>query len=125
MYVLYCIVYMCRPMYVHMYVCMYVCVYICIHACMYVCIYVCMILSMSASSIYNEVNTTFVGKYTVAVVERSLIVRWVVRSTFHGGLVELNFSFQPLLLVGKSSPCGGSRFPLPILVVLYLMSDAI
>ena len=109
-----------------------------------------MILSISASSIYNEVNTTFVGKYTVAVVELSLIVRWVVRSTFHGGLVELNFSFQPvlhdwcnkgcgmcypvcgivhikepLLLIGKSSPCGGSRFPLTILVVLYLMSDAI
>ena len=30
---------------------------------------------------------------------------------------------EPLLLIGKSSPCGGSRFPLS--VVLYHMPDAI
>ena len=32
---------------------------------------------------------------------------------------------EPLLLIGKSSPCGGSRFPLAISVVLYHMYDAI
>ena len=32
---------------------------------------------------------------------------------------------EPLLLIGKSSPCGGSGFPLIIWVVLYHMSDAI
>ena len=31
----------------------------------------------------------------------------------------------PLLLIGKSSPCGGSGFPLSLSVVLYHMSDAI
>ena len=29
---------------------------------------------------------------------------------------------EPLLLIGKSSPCGGSGFPLTIRVVLYHMS---
>ena len=74
--------------------------------------------------------------------------RWVVGSILHGGPIEL-FSFQPvlhdwynkgcgmcypvcgmmhikepLLLIGKSSPCGGSGFPLscylngPLLYVL-------
>ena len=63
------------------------------------------------------------------------MVRWVVGSILHGGSIEL-FSFQPvlhdwynkgrgmcypvcgmvhikepLLLIGKSSPCGGSGFP--------------
>ena len=32
---------------------------------------------------------------------------------------------EPLLLIGKSSPCGGSGFPLSLSVVLYHMSDAI
>ena len=32
---------------------------------------------------------------------------------------------EPLLPIRKSSPCGGSRFPLIIWVVLYHMSDAI
>ena len=32
---------------------------------------------------------------------------------------------ERLLLIGKSSPCGGSRFPLSLSVVLYHMSDAI
>ena len=32
---------------------------------------------------------------------------------------------EPLLLIGKSSPCGCSGFPLAICVVLYHMSVAI
>ena len=32
---------------------------------------------------------------------------------------------EPLLLIGKSSLCGGSRLPLPICVVLYHMPDVI
>ena len=32
---------------------------------------------------------------------------------------------EPLLMIGKSSPCVGSRFPLAIWVVLYHMSDTI
>ena len=31
---------------------------------------------------------------------------------------------EPLLLIGKSSPCGGSGFPLTIWMVLYHMCDA-
>ena len=38
------------------------------------------------------------------------------------GMVHIK---EPLLLIGKSSPCGGSGFPLTIRVVLYHMSDAI
>ena len=37
------------------------------------------------------------------------------------GMVHIK---EPLLLIGKSSPCGGSGFPLAI-TVLYHMSDAI
>ena len=32
---------------------------------------------------------------------------------------------EPLLLIVKSSLCGGSGFPLAICVVLYHMSDAV
>ena len=71
--------------------------------------------------------------------ERSLMVRWVVGSILHGvdslsyitfqpvhhywcnkgrgmcypvcGMVHIK---EPLLLIGKSSPCGGSGFPLSL-----------
>ena len=82
-------------------------------------------------------------------VDRSLMVRWVVRSILHGVNPLSYFSFQPvlhdwcnkgrgmcypvcgmvhikepLLLIGKSSLCGGSGFPFS-LSVLNHMSDAI
>ena len=39
------------------------------------------------------------------------------------GMVHIK---EPLLLIGKSSPCGGSRFPLSLLrVVIYHLPDAI
>ena len=38
------------------------------------------------------------------------------------GMVHIK---EPLLLIGKSSPCSGNGFPLTIWVVLYPMSDAI
>ena len=72
-------------------------------------------------------------------VERSLMVWWVVGSIHHGVDPLSYFSFQPvlhdwcnkscgmcypvccmvyikelLLLIGKSSPCGGTRFPLSL-----------
>ena len=72
-------------------------------------------------------------------VERSLMVRWVVGSILHGVDPLSYFSFQPvphdwcnkgrgmcypvcgmvhikepLLLIGKSSLCGGSGFPLSL-----------
>ena len=72
-------------------------------------------------------------------VEHSLMVRWVVRSILHGVDPLSYFSFQPvlhdwcnkgrgmcysvcgmvhikepLLLIGKSSLCGGSGFPLSL-----------
>ena len=84
-------------------------------------------------------------------VERSLMVRWVVGSILHGVDPLSYFSFQPvlhdwcnkgrgmyypvcgivhikepLLLIDKSSLCGGSRFSfLTIRMVLNHMSDAI
>ena len=74
----------------------------------------------------------------MALVERPLIVRWVVGSMPHGGLIELILvtdgvpksvvcgilSYMvhikdPLLLI-RYSPCnGGGGFPLAILVVRY------
>ena len=79
-------------------------------------------------------------------VERSLMVRWVIRSILHGVDPLSYFSFQPvlhnwcnkgrgmcysvsgmvhieelLLLIDKSSLCGGSGFPLS----LSELSDAI
>ena len=80
----------------------------------------------------------------------SLMVLWIVGSILHGvdplnyflfqpvlhdwcnkgrgmcnpvcGMVHIK---EPLLLIRKSSPCGGSGSPLTISVVLYHMSDAI
>ena len=60
------------------------------------------------------------------------MVRWVVGSIFHGGPIELFLVSasaprlvyypvcgmmhikEPLLLIGKSNPCGGSGFPLSL-----------
>ena len=66
------------------------------------------------------------------------MVRWVVGSILHGGPIELNLVptsapdwcnkdhgmyypvcammhlKEPLLIIGKSSPCGGSGFPLSL-----------
>ena len=77
--------------------------------------------------------------------ELSLMVRWVVGSILHGVDPLSYFSFhqcsmtgvtkvvvcvilsgivhikEPLLLIGKSSPCGGTGFPL----MSFTMSDAI
>ena len=73
------------------------------------------------------------------------MVRWVIGSILHGAisrssqcsmtvvtkavvcviLCGMMHMKEPLLLIGKSSPCGGSGFPLAIRVVLYHMSDAI
>ena len=78
------------------------------------------------------------------------MVRWVVGSILHGGPIELFLvpasahdwcnkghgmcypvcgmvhMKEPLLLIGKSSPCGGSGFPLSLSEwFLYHMSDAI
>ena len=78
------------------------------------------------------------------------MVRWVVGSIPHGVDPLGYFSFQPvlhdwcnkgrgicypvcgmmhikepLLLIGMSSPCGGSGFPLSLSVWFFTMSDAI
>ena len=83
-------------------------------------------------------------------VERSLMVRWVVGSILHGVDPLSYFSFppvlhdwcnkgrgmcypvcgmvhikEPLLLIDKSSLCGGSRFPLSLSEWSLTMSDAI
>ena len=70
--------------------------------------------------------------------ERSLMVRWVFGSILHGGPIELfhlqpefhdrcnkirgvcypvcemMYIQEPLLVIGKSIPCGGSRFTLSL-----------
>ena len=84
----------------------------------------------------NEANVLFNVANPLRCNEHLLIVRWVVVSILHG-VDPLPFSFQPvlhdwcncgmccpvcgmvhikepLLLIGKSSPCGSSRFPLTI-----------
>ena len=79
------------------------------------------------------------------------MVRWVVGSILRGGPTELFLVpasecsttgvtkvvvcvipvcgmmhiKEPLLLIGKNSPCGGSGFSLSLYVVFYYMSDAI
>ena len=77
------------------------------------------------------------------------MVRWVVGSILHGGPIELFLVpasvprlcnkgggmyypvcvmmhiKEPLLLIGKSSPCGGSGFPLSLSEWFFTMSDAI
>ena len=78
------------------------------------------------------------------------MVRWVVGSILHGVDPLSYFSFQPvlhdwcnkrcvmyypvcgmmhikepLLLIGKSSPCGGSGFPLSLSEWSFTMFDAI
>ena len=82
-------------------------------------------------ALQNESIT--VSDVTPVVLQRSLVVRWVVGSILHGGHIELFLRDwcnkgcymcypvfgmvhikEPLLLIGKSSPCGGSRFPLSL-----------
>ena len=114
----YMIVCMCMCLYISM--CMYVCILMCVCMC---CIYVCISLSLSVAGRSSEV-------------ERSCMVRWVVGSILHGVDPLSYFSFQPvlhdwcnknrgmcypvcgmvhikepLLLIDKSSLCGGSGFP--------------
>ena len=82
---------------------------------------------------------SYIGAGRSSEVERSLMVLWVVGSILHGVDPLSYFSFQPvlhdwcnkgcgmcypvcgvmhikepLLLIGKSSPCGGSRFTLSL-----------
>ena len=89
---------------------------------------------------FLTLQSPFSGERDVApFIERSLMVRWVVGSILHGVDPLSYFSFQPLLhdwcnkgrgmcypvcgmmhmkepllLIGKSSPCGGSGFPLSL-----------
>ena len=101
--------------------------------------------SKPSKSTNGLVGTGFVAYYC-----RSLMVRWVVGSILHEVDPLSYFSFQPvlhdwcnkgrgmcypvcgmvhikepLLLIKKNSPCGGSGFPLSLYVVIYHMSDAI
>ena len=83
-------------------------------------------------------NSVFVER------ECSIMVRWVVGSILHGGLIEpvlhdrcnkgrgmchpvcgMMHIKEPLLLIGKSSPCGGSGFPLSLSEWSFTMSDTI
>ena len=114
-----------------------VCVCVCVRTCMH-CFF--MMYILHCSNIYVAVYSVFIsGAGRSSEVERSLMVRWVVGSILHGVDPLSYFSFQPvlhdwynkgrgmcypvcgmvhikepLLLIGKSSPCGGSGFPLSL-----------
>ena len=102
---------------------------------------ICLVKYISSAS----VSMVYPGAGRSSEVKRSLMVRWVVGSILHGVNPLSYFSFQPvlhdwcnkgmgvcypvcgmvhikepLLLIGKSSLCGGS-----IIMVLNHMSDAI
>ena len=89
-----------------------------------------------ANVLFNDALNTFWGAGRSSEVERSLMMRWVVGSILHGVVPLSYFSFQPvlhdwcnkgrgmcypvcgmvhikepLLLIDKSSLCGGSGFP--------------
>ena len=99
---------------------------------------------------YIPLGIIFWGAGRSSEVERSLMVRWVVGSFLHGVDPLSYFSFQPvlpdwynkgrgmcypvcgmvhikepLLLIGKSSLCGGSGFPFSLSEWSLTMSDAI
>ena len=78
------------------------------------------------------------GARCSSVTERSRMVRWVIGSILHGGPLELGARCssmvecslmvrvcgimhikEPLLLIGKSRPCGSYRFPLSLSVWLF------
>ena len=110
---------------------MYVCMYVCMHVCMwYVCVFICTHVCM-----YTYAYMCW-GAGRSSEVERSLMVRWVVGSILHGVDPLSYFSLQPvlndlcnkgrgmcypvcgmvhikepLLLIDKSSLCGGRGFP--------------
>ena len=94
------------------------------------------VYSVQAVANTNTTMTQVAGAGRSSEVERSLMVRWVVRSILHGVDPLSYFSFQPvlhdwcdkgcgmcypvcgmvhtkepLLLIDKSSLCGGSGFP--------------
>ena len=100
--------------------------------------------------LFDDTLNTFLGVERSSKVERSLMVRWVVGSILHGVDPLSCFSFQPvlhdwcnkgwgmcypvcgmvhikepLLLIDKSSLCGGSGFPFSLSEWFLTMSDAI
>ena len=106
-------------------------VFFCLFFCGVFCLF---LLSYAHCHITVNVNLRISGE-----VERSLMVRWVVGSILHGVDPLSYFSFrpvfhdwcnkgrgmcypvcgmvhikEPLLLIGKSSLCGGSGFPLSL-----------
>ena len=118
-------------------VCVYVCVCVCVCVCVFVCMCVCVCVLYLGLII---AGTLCLKERDVAPwCERSLMVRWVVGSVLHGVDPLSYFSFQPvlhdwcnksrgmcypvcgmvhikepLLLIGKSSLCGGNGFLLSL-----------
>ena len=78
-------------MYECMYVCMHVSMYVCVHVCMYVPIYVLMYVCMCM----------YVNFLAILLQPASYPVC---------GMLHIIIK-EPLLLIGKSSLCGGSGFP--------------
>ena len=98
---------------------------------------VCLLMSIGVEKILKQLTCILSSQRVVAPwLECSLMVRWVVGSILHGVDPLSYFSFQPvihdwcnkgrgmchpvcgmmhikepLLLIGKSGPCGGSGFP--------------
>ena len=101
---------------------------------------VCLLMSIGVEKILKQLTCILSSQRVVAPwLECLLMVRWVVGSILHGVDPLSYFSFQPvihnwynkgsgmchpvcgmmhikepLLLIGKSSPCGGSGFPLSL-----------
>ena len=108
-------------------------------SCFYFCIFCCLAALIFVFDFCLFLCVCGLGARCSSEVERSLMVRWVVGSIIHG-VDPLNyFSFQPvlhdwcnkdrgmcylvcgmmhikepLLLIERSSPCGGSGFPLSL-----------
>ena len=107
-------------------------------------IHISMIKTTTRETVMVSINNKVLSQWGAgrsSEVERSLMVRWVVGSILHWVEPLSYFSFQtvlhdlcnkgrgmcypvcgmvhikePLLLIGKSSPCGGSGFPLSLSV---------
>ena len=87
---IYVCMYLC--MYIHSYVCENVYIYVCMYMCVCLCVYICVGIWMYGVC-SSQCSTTGVSKAVVCV---SLHIK------------------EPLLLIGKTSPCGGSGFPLSL-----------
>ena len=95
----------------HAHVCVCVCISVCMCICMYACVYICMYVGTRCSSWCDESLDRSFMVDTMSYF--SLLHDWCNKGCGMCypvcGMMHIK---EPLVLIRKSSPCGGSGYPL-------------